>query len=77
MFFAPSRTAYYLVSNEKGAAAYAEPHAEGPPVFTYQDEAELQVLGVSNDKRWLKVRTPDGQTGYVSAAIVTVGARAR
>jgi hypothetical protein len=74
-FLPPARYSYYVVSAPQGAPAFAVPDGSGAPVQTFGDGKELSVTGISTDRRWLRVLTPQGQTAYVSSALVTVGAR--
>lgn len=68
---------YYVVNARGGAPAYASQGGDVTPLHTFPDKAELNVVDVTADKRWLIVTIPGGnRTGYVPAALVTSGARA-
>lgn len=75
--FMASLQLYYVVNARGGAPVYATQGGDVTPLYTFPDKAELKVVDVSPDKRWLIVTIPGGnRTGYVSAALVTSGARA-
>lgn len=75
--FMASLQLYYVVNAPGGAPVYASPGGDVTPLYTFPDKAELKVVEVSVDKRWLAVTIPGGnRTGYVSVALVTSGARA-
>ena len=72
----PTAQWYYIVNSRDGAPAFAGPVADGSPIYTFADAAELTVLDTTPDKRWLKVQIPHAKaTGYVSSTIVTTGFR--
>ncbi len=75
--FMASLQYYYVVNARGGAPVYATQGGDVTPLYTFPDKAELKVVDVSADKRWLMVAIPGGnRTGYVAAALVTSGARA-
>lgn len=75
--FMASLKLYYVVNARGGAPVYASQGGDVTPLYTFPDKAELNVVDVSADKRWLTVTIPGGnRTGYVAAALVTSGARA-
>ncbi len=75
--FMASLQYYYVVNARGGAPVYATQGGDVTPLYTFPDKAELKVVDVSADKRWLTVIIPGGnRTGFVSAALVTSGARA-
>lgn len=75
--FMASLQLYYVVNARGGAPAYASQGGDVTPLHTFPDKAELNVVDVTADKRWLIVTIPGGnRTGYVPAALVTSGARA-
>lgn len=75
--FMASLELYYIVNMPAGAPAYPSPNTSEAPLTTFPDKTELKVLDVSADKRWLTVAIPGSKrTGFVSAAMVTAGARA-
>lgn len=75
--FMASLKLYYVVNARGGAPVYGSIGGDVTPFYTFPDKAELNVVDVSADKRWLTVAIPGGnRTGYVAAALVTSGARA-
>lgn len=75
--FMASLQYYYVVNARNGAPVYATQGGDVTPLYTFPDKAELKVVDVSADKRWLTVTIPGGnRTGFVSAALVTSGVRA-
>jgi hypothetical protein len=60
----------FRVASMSGAPAFAAPSAEGKPVHTFANGAQLTVLEAVQDNRWYRVVTPDGSSAYVPSATV-------